>query len=57
MMSEIADDKVKGRCVPFYDICSLSHIKSVIIGMVTEYESRTSYFYSNTLFYIYYVMS
>ena len=33
-------EKIKRRCEPFTYAFSPSHLKSVLIGMVTEYESK-----------------
>jgi hypothetical protein len=39
-MPETTCGKLKRRCLPFTYACSFSHIKSVLIGTVTEYESK-----------------
>jgi P2X purinoceptor 4 len=39
-MSETACEKIKRYCLPFTYAFSLSHIKSVVIGLATEYESK-----------------
>ncbi|CAF1458698.1 unnamed protein product [Rotaria sordida] len=38
-MSETTCEKIKRHCQPFTYAFSLSHVKSVLIGMVTEYET------------------
>ena len=40
IMSETTCEKIHRHCLPFTYAFSLSHIKSVLIGMVTEYESK-----------------
>lgn len=40
-MSETTCEKVKRQCLPLTYAFSLGHIKAVLIGMVSEYESKS----------------
>jgi hypothetical protein len=43
IMPETTCEKIKQHCLPFTYAFSFGHIKSVLIGMVTEYESKFLY--------------
>jgi hypothetical protein len=43
IMPETTCEKIKRHCLPLTYAFSFSHVKSVLIGMVTEYESKLFY--------------
>lgn len=43
-MPETTREKIKRHCLPLTYAFSLSHIKSVVVSMVTEYESKSFFF-------------